>query len=201
MLTKCKMYELLGAATVLLLVCGTQLNAQQLTLRDARSKALEARSKPSGGLEGQTPVPMANPQGTYTFFSFDVPTSSGTVLEGINSRGEMVGIYLNSNLAARYFVLVDGEFKPVGPPDTSPFNPIAYLATQAGIDSNGDIVGSYFNDSGPHGFLLKNGIYTDIDAPAAETLNAGTEPAGINPEGDIVGFYTDSNGISAGLSL
>ena len=54
MFTRCKVYEILGTASALLLVCGTQLNALQLTLWQAREKALEARSKPAGSQDPST---------------------------------------------------------------------------------------------------------------------------------------------------
>ena len=54
----------------------------------------------------------------------------------------------------------------------------------SGIDSNGDIVGFYADDTTLHGFLLSAGVYTTIDYPGA----AETTLRGVNDAGKIVGF-------------
>lgn len=113
----------------------------------------------------------------------------------------MVGAYLDSSFGARYFVLIDGEFKDVGPLDTSPFAPPLVSRNVDGNKLARRVVGNYADGSGSHGFLLRNGIYTNIDAPWVDPLNLGTTAAGINPEGDIVGFYTTSSGIVQGFLL
>jgi uncharacterized membrane protein len=50
----------------------------------------------------------------------------------------------------------------------------------------------FYSDSSfkVHGFLLRNGTFTTIDAPGATDSRA----SGINPQGDIVGFYSDNSG-------
>ena len=63
------------------------------------------------------------------------------------------------------------------------------LETQAfAIDTAGDIVGLYFDTAGGHGFLLSNGVYSNLDDPGAQL----TIPSRINDKGQIVG-YTDQN--------
>jgi probable HAF family extracellular repeat protein len=53
-----------------------------------------------------------------------------------------------------------------------------------GINASGQIVGSYTNNSGDHGFLLSGGTYTTLDDP----LNTQSSVAnGINTSGRIVG--------------
>lgn len=60
------------------------------------------------------------------------------------------------------------------------------LATRAfGINAVGEIVGSYTDATGTHGYLLANGDFTIIKVPGA----VSTEAWGINPQGDIVGRY------------
>jgi hypothetical protein len=65
-------------------------------------------------------------------------------------------------------------------------------ATRAfGINARGDIVGSYTDATGTHGFLRSGGVVTTInypDAPGHRTTS--TEAWGINPRGDIIGRYT-----------
>jgi uncharacterized membrane protein len=58
--------------------------------------------------------------------------------------------------------------------------------TQAyGINSTGQISGSYSNASGAHGFLYSGGTYTTLDDPLATN---GTSAQGINDMGQIVGW-------------
>jgi uncharacterized membrane protein len=60
------------------------------------------------------------------------------------------------------------------------------IATRAfGISAVGEIVGSYTDVTGTHGYLLSNGTFTRIAFPGATS----TEAWGINPQGDIVGRY------------
>jgi uncharacterized membrane protein len=63
--------------------------------------------------------------------------------------------------------------------------PGATATTAWGINSRGDIVGSYTKDGVTHGFLLSDGVLTTIDYEGA----ASTEARGINARGDIVGLY------------
>lgn len=55
----------------------------------------------------------------------------------------------------------------------------------SGINAGGDIVGSYSDANGTHGFLLRRGVFTPIDYPGAVL----TEARGISPDGEIVGTY------------
>ena len=68
------------------------------------------------------------------------------------------------------------------------------LMTHAfGINSAGDIVGSYLDSAGvEHGYLLKGGTFTQIDYPGA----LATRASGINVWGDIVGYYYAPPGAS-----
>lgn len=60
------------------------------------------------------------------------------------------------------------------------------LSTRAfGINSVGQIVGSYTDATGTHGYLWQDGEFTTIKFPLAVT----TEAWGINPQGHIVGRY------------
>ena len=76
---------------------------------------------------------------------------------------------------------------------TSLDDPFALSGTQAmGINATGQIVGSYSNVGGDHGFLYSSGTYTILDDPLA---NQGTTASDVNAAGLIVGSYTvNSNG-------
>src|SRR5215470_8135255 len=58
------------------------------------------------------------------------------------------------------------------------------------INSTGQIVGDYRNNSGTHGFLYSGGNYAPLDDPSATTL---TVAYGINDAGQVVGqLFTNS---------
>lgn len=63
--------------------------------------------------------------------------------------------------------------------------PGAVATFAQGINAKGDIVGSFRDANGVHGFLLRNGAFTTIDYPGA----AVTEARGINSGGEIIGTY------------
>jgi len=64
--------------------------------------------------------------------------------------------------------------------------PGAALTIANAINNNNVIVGSFFDSaSSVHGFIYKNGKYTQIDYPGSTE----TEALGINDQGDIVGVY------------
>jgi uncharacterized membrane protein len=65
------------------------------------------------------------------------------------------------------------------------------------INNRGQIVGSYIDVSGFHGFLLDKGTFTTIDVPGATSTEAG----GINARGQIVGFYSEASGAEHGYLL
>jgi probable HAF family extracellular repeat protein len=68
-----------------------------------------------------------------------------------------------------------------------------------GINASGQIVGTFTNDSGRHGFLYSGGVYTTLDDPSAFGPN-GTVATGINASGQIVGdIYNASNQIEGFL--
>lgn len=59
-------------------------------------------------------------------------------------------------------------------------------------------MGVYADSTGTfHGFLLRHGIYTNIDDP----LGVHTDVVDINAPGDMVGNYYDSSGTSHGFLL
>jgi uncharacterized membrane protein len=63
-----------------------------------------------------------------------------------------------------------------------------------GINASGQIVGTYQDSVGFHGFeLTTKGIFITIDVPGA--IAGTTEAFGINSQGQISGFFTDSLGV------
>jgi probable HAF family extracellular repeat protein len=73
-------------------------------------------------------------------------------------------------------------------------------ATDArGINARGDIVGAYDDADGVrHGFLLRNGVFSSIDVPAAVVTQGGRA---LNSRGDIVGTFFSADSVQHGYLL
>jgi len=74
--------------------------------------------------------------------------------------------------------------------------PGATITQAYGINAGGDIVGSYNDAAGSHGFLLSAGEFTSLDYPSDNVLS--TVATAIGPSGDIVGIYSLKSPASAG---
>jgi probable HAF family extracellular repeat protein len=150
--------------------------------------------------QAQPQAPAAGPKTTGTYITIDHPGSCGySVLEGINSRGDIIGFYLGCGQPypqnGHNFVFSNGTFTDINPPDCFPDG--SFLLTEMGINEPGDVVGTCVDSGGVyHGFLLSKGGYTSINPPGASVY---MEAAGINPSGDIVGWYSDNTGASHGF--
>jgi probable HAF family extracellular repeat protein len=79
----------------------------------------------------------------------------------------------------------------------TPFGVVSQTNATA-INSPGQIVGSYEDIYGTHGFLLSQGVYSQLDEPNASytvrggaTGDWGTFPSGINSQGQVVGNYVN----------
>jgi hypothetical protein len=123
--------------------------------------------------------------------TFDYPgTGNSTLPQKINERGDVVGIFLDSNLVSRGFVrFSDGSFSApiVDPNDTVGFTEGRGINNSRTID--GDYVGG---DNELHSFFLSNGTFTQYDVPGALETNL----LSINDAGDFTGgFDPDGSGI------
>src|SRR5262252_1488467 len=121
--------------------------------------------------------------------TFDYPgTGNSTLPQKINERGDIVGVFLDSNGVSRGFVrFSDGSFSApiVDPNDTVGFT------EGRGINNSRTVVGDYAtSDGNSHGFFLSGGTFTEYDVPGATS----TAVLGINNPGDFTGTFTDSNG-------
>jgi probable HAF family extracellular repeat protein len=136
----------------------------------------------------------ANAQ-TYTYTTIAVPGSASTFANGINDRGQIVGV--SDTTTGSFFLYSDGVYSLInGPPGS--------LGTTAyGINNRGQIVGLAaippvpFFSSREEGFVYSGGNYTILQDPFAGPL--GTRATGINDAGRIVGIYWDSNNIPHGF--
>jgi probable HAF family extracellular repeat protein len=129
------------------------------------------------------------------FVPVDFPGAAATVTVGINDNRDVVGVYIDQAGFQHGFRLSNGVFTSIDVPGAAQTRGVTFefgggLGTAAfGINNNGDIVGEYADENKvAHGFLLRDGQYTTIDAPDAPQL-PGTESMAvrINSHGDIVG--------------
>jgi hypothetical protein len=125
--------------------------------------------------------------------TFDYPgTGNSTLPQQINERGDIVGIFLDSNLVTRGFVrFSNGTFSApiVEPNDTAGFT------EGRGINNSGTVCGDYTgSDGNSHGFFLSSGTFTEYDVPGA----VSTSVLGINDVADFTGSFSYGSGIFQG---
>ena len=116
-------------------------------------------------------------QGTYT--QIDVPGSIETFPTGIDSAGDIVGAYVDSNFNEHGFLLNGGIY-------TTMDYPGGQNTELAGINNNGQIVG--FTAYPGVGFLynVTTQSFTTISVPGTSVY---TYPLAINDSGIIAGCY------------
>jgi probable HAF family extracellular repeat protein len=110
----------------------------------------------------------------------------GTFPKGINSRVEIVGVYIGDDSRFHGFLREKDQYTAIDVPFQGASNTEAL-----GINDCGEIVGSYTgSDGNVHGFVKEGSSFHSIDFPGATSTSA----AGINNRGEIVGSYTDNSG-------
>jgi hypothetical protein len=115
--------------------------------------------------------------------AFSVPGSSANEATGINTKGEIVGIYLDLSNKAHGFLDSGDTFTTLNFGGGGTIEPID-------INDSGEIVGGYIDPANVvHGFstLDSGASYTIFDVPGATST-----PAGVNSSGVISGVWTDS---------
>jgi len=121
-------------------------------------------------------------KGQFTSFQDPSATPSQTSASGIDIKGRIVGPYTDPLGQLHGFLLIDGRYSTIDPPD-------AHVGSEAnGINSHGQIVGQYFNGSvllPCQGYVLSGGQFETVDFPEA----AITALEGINDQEQIVGGY------------
>jgi len=104
---------------------------------------------------------------------------------GINARGDIIGAWDNDIVSNFHgFLLTHGTFINLDYPGA-----IGDLggSTPTGINSSGVVCGGFADEDGGHGYILDDGVFTPIDAPAG--LPGTTGILGINDKGQLVGKY------------
>jgi hypothetical protein len=142
-------------------------------------------------LMGTFALQAANSGSIEVITTFDYPgTGNLTLPQKINERGDVVGIFIDSNGVTRAFVrFSDGTFSDpiVDPNDTVGFTEGRGINNSRTVD--GDYIGS---DNELHSFFLSNGTFTQYDFPGALETNL----LSINDVDDFTGgFDPDGSGI------
>ncbi|HEY9230493.1 MAG TPA: hypothetical protein VIS78_00035, partial [Blastocatellia bacterium] len=113
-------------------------------------------------------------------FSYPGANVTNTFALGWNEAGTIVGSYKTTTDGEEHGFSrsAQGKFKQIDFPGS--------VQSEAfGINAAGDIVGRYEDAQGTqHGFLLRNGVFTTIDALPGQNTYAW----GINSRGEIVGW-------------
>ena len=120
------------------------------------------------------------------------PNASAVAI-GVNDLGDIVGVFTRngSNVG---FLLHQGKLTIISFPGA------ASGTFPSSINNQGVIVGHYLTGEqrdGAHGFMWKNGAFTNIDFPGA----VATFPIKISNNGDIVGTYIDGPQLEHGFSF
>ena len=127
----------------------------------------------------------------YRFVSIDFPNSIATTAGSINARGDISGLYFDTNGVGHGFRLSKGVFSTINFPDSS-------FTSARAMNARGDIAGRIHDANGnDHGFLLHDGHFSTIDYPGA----TATVGRGINNAGDVTGNHVDSAGTESGFIL
>lgn len=135
---------------------------------------------------GQT-VKMARSPSNYVLQPIAFDGAKGTVAQGINAAGDVVGYYWTNANVYHGFIWRDGEFTTVDYPG-------AIGTDVRGIGPGGVILGNYWNagESGPasHGFTMsRQGEFSALTYPGHLYMIAQR----ILPDGAIVGCRHDMN--------
>ena len=125
-----------------------------------------------------------------TFQTLDPAGSIGTVIQGINGHGNVIGNYVAGDVAHGFMQRKNGEIISFDPPASFNTAPMS-------INARDEIAGYYADVNDVlHGFVRhSDGTFTTFDAPPASTRGGqGTFPMSINDDGTISGYYSDAVG-------
>ena len=127
--------------------------------------------------------------GKFTAINF--PKSNGTQAIGINDKGDVVGLYLDSTSVQHGYVKRGTKYTSIDVSGDS--------TTEAwGINNSGQITVFAVNSSGGYDSFLYNGkTFKKISDPSAGTT--GTIARIVNNKGDVAGAYFNSSGLEVGF--
>jgi hypothetical protein len=131
-----------------------------------------------------------------------VPGANQTLAYSINNAGQIVGSYFVYDPATGYST--HGFYRD---PTSGSYSTIdaaggASSSTQAmSINDLGQIAGSYYDNTGEHGFLRSaNGQYTTIDAPTPAGGFRYTVASAVNNFGQVAGYFYGTTPASSTVS-
>jgi hypothetical protein len=129
--------------------------------------------------------------GKFTAVSF--PKSTATDAIGINDKGDVVGLYLDSSGVQHGFVKKGTKYTSIDVTGDT-------LTTAWGINNKGQIAVFAFNSAGSYeGFVYNGKTFKKISDPNAGAT--GTIVRDLNNKGDVTGTYFDSSGGQVGFLL
>ena len=125
-----------------------------------------------------------------TWTTIDFPTGNGTLyVAGINSLGQMVGAYLDTNFNVHGFLDDHGTFTTIDYPGSD-------QTFVLDINDLGQMVGYYYSPTTPQqGFFYDGHTYKTILPPSAFTSTVNK----MNQSGQMVGTYTNTNTTQSGF--
>jgi probable HAF family extracellular repeat protein len=145
---------------------------------------------------------------SYTFTQLDAPFANvgnsvgETFANAINNGGKVVG-YTVFNASTNHGFVYNPSTQLYTQIDVNLAGALPDSTFAYGINDNGDIVGSFIDNTTftPHAFLYTGGTFTQLDAPFANVGNSvGTTTAyGINNQGQIVGTVLDGANANHGF--
>jgi uncharacterized membrane protein len=155
-----------------------------------------------GGNSHSGLAPLPGP----TFTTIDAPGAStqnplgGTAAADINTAGEIVGSFLDSNSAAHGFFRSTAGVLTVF--DAPGAGTSMFQGTIAGsINTSGTIAGSFLDSrSVSHGYIrAPEGTFTIFDVPGSTFATINTIASSINDGGAITGFFIDATLVQHGF--
>jgi probable HAF family extracellular repeat protein len=117
-------------------------------------------------------------QGVFKNLAF--PGAIRTSPEGINAKGQVVGIYIDKSGASHGFQWKGTTYASIDFPGS-------VLTYANSINQSGVIVGGYYDGARFHGFMLQGTHFTTIDFQPAVGGAAGSIAGNINDQGQVVG--------------
>jgi len=124
------------------------------------------------------------------YATFKVPGSTGSWATGINTAGQISGVYSDVSSNFHGFLKSGNSYTTLDYPGA-----VATLAE--GMNDSGQIVGLWSDGTIESGFLYKSGTMTNVSFPGA----VWTLAFGINSGGDIVGRWRDASSAWHGFLL
>lgn len=186
---------ILSLCAIAFLAAATQAQTASVPVASRFGLHLRTHSGPSlvPGVKAQA-LPQTTPNFSFGWIEF--PRTPDSTAQGINSRGDIVGLY-GPNLPIYHgteqsFVLEGNTYSTLVYPN-------ALYTLGLGINKTRKIVGWYVGaDNNAHAFLRKGKVYTNIDYPGFENTIA----ANINDAGEITGIcYQNTTGTIHGFVL